>query len=157
MANIKEVVDKLTMLPIFVVTTHVHWDHIGGHQYFENIGVTFWRKIGYQRNFRYRTATGEKNLTCRECQFPEEFDLEKYQLFQGDVRVRFLMGNFQSGRTNGASCSCPGHSPGHCCFMKRKGYLYSGDLIYSGCLDIFITDRSEAILAICKKMPSLYI
>ena len=32
-ANIKEVVDKLTMLPIFVVTTHVHWDHIGGHQY----------------------------------------------------------------------------------------------------------------------------
>ena len=37
-ANIKEVVDKLTMLPIFVVTTHVHWDHIGGHQYFENIG-----------------------------------------------------------------------------------------------------------------------
>ena len=55
-ANIKEVVDKLTMLPIFVVTTHVHWDHIGGHQYFEILASTFWRKIGYQRNFRYRCS-----------------------------------------------------------------------------------------------------
>lgn len=32
----------------------------------------------------------------------------------------------------------PGHSPGHCCFYEAKrGYLYSGDLIYSGCLDLF--------------------
>ena len=41
-ANIKEVVDKLTMLPIFVVTTHVHWDHIGGHQY-PGTGCSFLR------------------------------------------------------------------------------------------------------------------
>ena len=32
----------------------------------------------------------------------------------------------------------PGHSPGHCCFYeKERGYLYSGDLVYSGCLDAF--------------------
>ena len=37
--NIKSVVDSLTSLPIMVVTTHVHWDHIGGHKYFENISV----------------------------------------------------------------------------------------------------------------------
>ena len=33
------IVDSLTSLPIMVVTTHVHWDHIGGHKYFENISV----------------------------------------------------------------------------------------------------------------------
>ena len=27
-ANIKEIVDSLTTLPVLVVTTHVHWDHI---------------------------------------------------------------------------------------------------------------------------------
>ena len=32
----------------------------------------------------------------------------------------------------------PGHSPGHCCFYEpERKYLYSGDLIYSGCLDAF--------------------
>ena len=38
-ANIKAVVDSLTTLPITVITTHVHWDHIGGHGYFDNIAV----------------------------------------------------------------------------------------------------------------------
>lgn len=32
----------------------------------------------------------------------------------------------------------PGHSPGHCCFYEpERKYLYTGDLIYSGCLDAF--------------------
>ena len=28
--NIKAVVDRLTDLPATAITTHVHWDHIGG-------------------------------------------------------------------------------------------------------------------------------
>ena len=32
----------------------------------------------------------------------------------------------------------PGHSPGHCCFYEPgRNYLYSGDLIYKGCLYAF--------------------
>ena len=31
-ANIKDIVDSLTTLPVVVVTTHVHCDHIGGHK-----------------------------------------------------------------------------------------------------------------------------
>lgn len=30
-SNIKKVIESLTSLPIMVITTHVHWDHIGGH------------------------------------------------------------------------------------------------------------------------------
>ena len=37
--NIKKEVNKLTNLPVKVVTTHVHWDHIGGHKFFNNIYV----------------------------------------------------------------------------------------------------------------------
>ena len=62
-ANIKEVVDKLTMLPIFVVTTHVHWDHIGGHQYFENIGVHIWKSISYFKEMcRVRFLMGKFSI-----------------------------------------------------------------------------------------------
>ncbi len=38
-ANIKNVVNNLTELPIAVVTTHAHWDHIGGHKYFPDFQV----------------------------------------------------------------------------------------------------------------------
>ena len=32
----------------------------------------------------------------------------------------------------------PGHSPGHCCFYEEeRGHLFTGDLIYQGCLDAF--------------------
>lgn len=37
--NIKTVVSSITDKPIQVITTHVHWDHIGGHKYFNNICV----------------------------------------------------------------------------------------------------------------------
>ena len=38
----------------------------------------------------------------------------------------------------------PGHSPGHCCFYEAdRKYLYSGDLIYSGCLMLFIHQQTH--------------
>ena len=36
-SNIRKIVDSLTELPVMAVTTHVHWDHIGGHKYFDTI------------------------------------------------------------------------------------------------------------------------
>ena len=38
-SNIKRIVDSLTALPVTVLTTHVHWDHIGGHRFFDRIAV----------------------------------------------------------------------------------------------------------------------
>lgn len=131
--------DQLITLPIFVVTTHVHWDHIGGHQYFENIGVHILEKDWISGKFPIPLQQVKWNLICQECQFPEEFELEKYQLFQGGVQRTFSDGEiFDLGGREVQVVHTPGHSPGHCCFYEAKrGYLYSGDLIYSGCLDLF--------------------
>lgn len=38
-ANIKKITDSLTTLPVMVITTHVHWDYIGGHRLYDNIAV----------------------------------------------------------------------------------------------------------------------
>lgn len=51
-SNIKNVVKTLTTKPIKVITTHIHWDHIGGHKYFENIGVFTEEKNGFPKNFQ---------------------------------------------------------------------------------------------------------
>ena len=34
--DIREAVCRLTSLPVTAVATHIHWDHVGGHQYFPN-------------------------------------------------------------------------------------------------------------------------
>ena len=74
-----------------VVTTHAHWDHIGGHQYFEQIAV---------------------------------HAFENDWLNLGGRKIRVI--------------HTPGHSPGHCCFYEpERRYLFSGDLIYKGCLYAF--------------------
>lgn len=38
-SDIKDVVGRYTSLPVIVATTHVHWDHIGGHGLFDDIAV----------------------------------------------------------------------------------------------------------------------
>ena len=38
-ADIGAVVRALSPLPVLVATTHVHWDHIGGHAHFSDIAV----------------------------------------------------------------------------------------------------------------------
>ena len=42
----------------------------------------------------------------------------------------------------------PGHSPGHCCiYEEERAYLYSGDLIYKGCLDMFYPTTNPNLFA----------
>ena len=38
-SNISQEVAKLTDKPVTAVATHIHWDHIGGHQYFPDFYV----------------------------------------------------------------------------------------------------------------------
>ena len=45
-SNIRKIVDSLTKLPVMTVTTHVHWDHIGG-PYMKR------KRTGYRSGFRY--------------------------------------------------------------------------------------------------------
>ena len=51
----------------------------------------------------------------------------------------------------------PGHSPGHCCFYEQdRGWLYSGDLIYQGCLDAFYpTTDPDAFMRSVEKVKAL--
>ena len=138
-ANIKEVVNKITNLPIMVVTTHVHWDHIGGHALFEHFGVFENEKEWIHNRFPLPLDVVKSNLMDETCDFPKEFELEKYEVFQG-VPQRLLFDNdeIDLGERKARVIHTPGHSPGHCCFYEEeRKYLYSGDLIYKGCLDMF--------------------
>ncbi|QSX05680.1 MBL fold metallo-hydrolase [Sedimentibacter sp. zth1] len=138
-SNIREVVEHITSLPIEVATTHIHWDHIGGHKYFKNILVYEAEQEWLSVKFPIPLAVVKANLSSKPCDFPSEFNIENYQIYQGEPSAVLHDGDtIDLGNRQVQVIHTPGHSPGHICFYeKERQYLYSGDLIYAGCLDAF--------------------
>lgn len=139
--NIKRQVELLTDLPITVVTTHVHWDHIGGHSLFDNICVhkadADWLRngIGIPLKVIKKNVYGQPLSKTP----PEEFNIDNYKVYKGEPS-RILNDNdiIDIGKRSIRVIHTPGHSPGHIClFEEARGYLYSGDLIYKGTLFAF--------------------
>ena len=157
-SNIKKITDSLTKLPILVVTTHVHWDHIGGHKYFDNIAVYETEKGWLSHKFPIPIQVVKKNLICKPCSFPKDFIIDDYQIFQGVPQLILHDKDcLDLGNRQLIVIHTPGHSPGHCCFYEpKRKYLYSGDLIYSGCLDAFYpTTDPQLFLQSVRKIQSL--
>lgn len=138
-SNIRKIVDRLTQLPITVISTHVHWDHIGGHKYFDNIAVHEAEEAWISEKFPIPLQAVKYNLTRLPCDFPPDVNIENYSIFKGKPQKAFRDGDcFDLGERKLSVIHTPGHSPGHCCFYEQeRKYLYSGDLIYKGCLDAF--------------------
>ncbi|MDD6261381.1 MAG: MBL fold metallo-hydrolase [Clostridiales bacterium] len=138
-SNIRKIVDSLTRLPVMAVTTHIHWDHIGGHKYFDNIAVHEDEKDWLSVKLPIPLQVVKNNLTKIPCNFPAEFDIDAYQIFQGEPQRILHDGDWLDlGGREIQVIHTPGHSPGHCCFYEpARKYLYSGDLIYKGCLYAF--------------------
>lgn len=138
-ANIKTIVETLTTLPILVLTTHVHWDHIGGHSYFRDFAVHQEETQWISGQFPLPLSAVKQNLTLKPCSFPSGFHIDDYHIFQG-IPTRILQDGetIDFGDRQLTVIHTPGHSPGHCCFYEQgRRYLFSGDLIYRGCLDAF--------------------
>ncbi len=138
-ADIGAVVRELTGLPVTAATTHVHWDHIGGHRHFHTIAVHQAERDWLDGRFPLPPQVVRQNLTAKPCAFPEGFDPEGYQVFQGPPQIVFQDGHsFELGGRTVTAIHTPGHSPGHCCFYEpERRWLWSGDLVYEGCLDAF--------------------
>ena len=138
-SNIKNVVANLTELPVLVVTTHVHWDHIGGHGLFDDVAVFETEKDWLAGKFPIPLEVVKSNLTKLPCDFPEYFDPKNYRICQREpTRILHDSERIDLGDRYITVVHTPGHSPGHCCFYEpERQYLFSGDLIYEGCLDAF--------------------
>jgi glyoxylase-like metal-dependent hydrolase (beta-lactamase superfamily II) len=155
--NIWEQVQMLTDKPVKAVTTHVHYDHFGGHQYFPDFYVheaeTEWINDG----FPLTIEQVRDFLTEEPCDFPADFDAQTYELFKGiPTRVLKDLDTIELGKRTIQVLHTPGHSPGHLCFFEKdKGYLYTGDLIYMGNLFAYYpsTDPIAYMHSIKKLLP----
>lgn len=132
--NIERITDQLTVLPIEVITTHVHTDHIGSHGAFEKIYV--------HEGDKDWLVNGIKGLSIKQIRkdvnrditlpVPKTFNPETYQPFQGEPTGLLNDGDvIELGSRRLIIYHTPGHSPGHISiFDETNGYLFTGDLLY---------------------------
>ncbi|WP_217585498.1 MBL fold metallo-hydrolase [Lentibacillus saliphilus] len=133
-ANIKDVIDQLTMLPVEVITTHVHVDHIGSHGEFEQIYVHEKDKDWLVNGIEGLTIERIRQDISRDITLPtpNTFHPDTYTPYQGEPTGLLHDGDaIDLGNRRLIIHHTPGHSPGHICiFDQTNGYLFTGDLLY---------------------------
>jgi glyoxylase-like metal-dependent hydrolase (beta-lactamase superfamily II) len=132
--NIKRITDQLTDLPIVVITTHVHADHIGSHGEFDKIyvheGDADWLTNGIKGlSIEQIRKDISRDITLPT---PETFHPDTYKPFQGKPSGILQDGDVMNiGNRDITIYHTPGHSPGHISvFDNKNGYLFTGDLLY---------------------------
>ena len=73
--DLRAQVEQLTDLPVLVVSTHVHWDHIGGHRQFTQHGVHPLEQDWLQGHFPLPLAVVKQQL-MKDFTPPEGFRLQ---------------------------------------------------------------------------------
>ena len=164
-SDLRAVVSGLTDRPVTVLTTHAHWDHIGGHRQFDRIAVHENERAWLSGAFPLPDREVLQNLMRDPCAFPAAFDPDRYGVYRGGAQTVLHDGDrIDLGGRTVTAVHTPGHSPGHCCFYEAdRRYLFAGDLIYAGRLDAFYpsTDpqqffasvRRVGALAVDKVLP----
>lgn len=89
---------------------------------------------------------------------PDSFDPETWEPYRGEPSALLSDGDHVhlGGRTLRVHHT-PGHSPGHVCFHEKEtGLLFTGDLVYRGCLYAFYPSTNpEAFAASVRHIADL--
>ena len=155
--NIYDEITRLTDKPVTAVATHIHWDHIGGHEFFPDF-FAHGAELNWLNGEFPLTMEQIKGMVVDRCDLPEDFDVDNYEFFQGNP-TRVLKDNdeIDIGDRFVQIVHTPGHSPGHMCFWEKdRGYLFTGDLVYKDTLFAFFPSTDpEAYLNSLKRISSL--
>ena len=142
--DLKQAVEELTSLPVFVLNTHTHWDHIGDNHMFSEIMC-----YNHPECFK-KLQAGVKNERLRESlkgdslwkPLPEGFDPDTWEI--PPVEPTSLLEDKDiidlGGRTLEVIYT-PGHSPGSICLLDEENrILFTGDTFFPGPLYAYSGD-----------------
>jgi glyoxylase-like metal-dependent hydrolase (beta-lactamase superfamily II) len=140
-ADIRSVVRTLVDLPILVITTHVHWDHIGGHGLFDDRLVhrldADWLRNGIPQPLESQRASLTLHPFTKTA--PPGFSADVWKPYRGEPTRLLEDGDvIDLGDRQLSVVHTPGHSPGHMALHEReREYLVTGDALYKGTLYAF--------------------
>ena len=142
--DLRQVVKELTELPVSVVNTHTHWDHIGNNSQFEET-VCFnnedcIRKLreGVSHERLQSSVTGDSIWKP----LPEGFDASIWKIPPVEPTSLLEDGDLVDlGERILEVIYTPGHSPGSICLLDRKNrILFTGDTFFPGPLYAYPED-----------------
>jgi glyoxylase-like metal-dependent hydrolase (beta-lactamase superfamily II) len=132
--DIKRVVDSLTTLPVVVLNSHTHNDHVGDNWEFTDIyGMdTDFTRINAKGSSADAQAELASGSLCGE--WPARFDAKSYATRPFQITHWLHDGDpINLGGRVLKIISTPGHTPDSICLLDRKnGLLFTGDNFYAG-------------------------
>ena len=120
--DIGAVVRQLTALPVTVATTHVHWDHIGGHRHFCDFTVHRAEVDWLAKKFPIPLQVVRQNLTRGGQVFPAGFDrgpIRCFAVIPAECCATATASIWAGGRSR--CCTRRATPPGTCAFTSRHG------------------------------------
>jgi len=157
-SDVKKIVDDLTKLPVIVLNSHTHNDHVGGNWQFETV-------YGMDTDFTRANAKGSREDAQSELEpgsicgnLPKGFDAKSYATKPWHIS-RFLHDGDKldlGGRTI-EILSTPGHTPDAICLLdKANGLLFTGDTYYPAPIWLYRPETDlDAYVASVKRLAAL--
>jgi glyoxylase-like metal-dependent hydrolase (beta-lactamase superfamily II) len=141
--SISAVVRELTPLPVLVLNSHTHYDHVGGNAEFDHILA---RDTPYTaantRGFPHQELAGEvgPDALCRP--LPAGFDSASFQTRPYTPTERVADGSsIELGGRTLEVLETPGHTPDAVALVDRAaGLLWTGDSFYEGTIWLVVPE-----------------
>ncbi len=143
MGNLRAVVTELTPLPITVLNSHTHFDHVGGNWQFNQV-------LALDIPFARRNAAGASRDQVSDAVLPERFCGDPPPGFRPDeylIHPFQISGFVKDGQTidiGGRSLEVvltPGHTPDSLCLLDHMNrILFVGDTFYPGPIYLYVPE-----------------
>lgn len=156
--DIKRVTSELTRLPIVVLNSHTHNDHVGGNWQFDTI-------YGMDTDFTRANARGSREAAQSEVapseicgELPKGFDRTAYVTRPWEIKAYKQDGDrIDLGDRSLEIISTPGHTPDAVCLLDRDhGLLFTGDTYYPGPIWLYRPETDlEAYGASIRRLAAL--
>lgn len=157
--NIKDTVDAITDLPVIVVNTHSHYDHVSNNHHFNTI---YGRELAYTK----KNSSGHPKSTWNNAlqpsavngPLPNGFSFAGYQSKPFEIDHYLKDGEIiELGNRPIEVIFTPGHTPDSMLFFDRAaGLLATGDTFYPSTLWAHRADANFAdYLASAKRMADM--
>lgn len=157
-SDVKKLTAELTNLPIVVVNSHTHDDHVGGNWEFQTV-------YGMDTEFTRTNAKGSREDAQAEIAgdqicgvLPKGFDAKSYATKPWRIS-RFLHDGdkIDLGNRTLEIIATPGHTPDAICLLDRaNGLLFTGDTYYPAPIWLFRPETDlDAYVASVKRIAGL--
>jgi glyoxylase-like metal-dependent hydrolase (beta-lactamase superfamily II) len=140
--NVKRLANEFSRLPIMIVNTHSHYDHVAQNHMFSEVALfdapnaRQTAKKGYDKaEMSHLLAEGMLSKSL-----PEDFDAENYRVPPFSVTWWLKDSDvIDLGERKLEVIHTPGHSPDSICLLDRNArLLWTGDTFYTGAIYIHL-------------------